>query len=385
MRFLFLLFICLTFSFSSYAAQKAEKQKQLTQLKSKIEKLRKTIEVKENSKSSYIKQLRKIEKKIGALSNQIRSSNLAVKSKQKSLNKLEKNKRQIQQNISLQNNQLSEQLHTAYTLGQQEQLKLLFSQKTATNLQRNLTYYEYFSTYRLKQIELSKLGFDKLLKNEEQIISAKTALEKDLKLQREQKKKLSTDRSKREKVVNNLDNQLKKQGKHLSRLEDDAKNLKNLIDSLSDILVNAPVPENSTKRFASLKGKLSWPVKGKVKKLFGHKKPPSNLLWQGVVIHANRGNNVRAVSRGRVAFSDWLRGMGNLVIIDHGDGYLSLYGHNESLYKSTGEWVEAGEIIGSIGSSGGQSKDGLYFEIRRKGKPQNPSKWCKSRNWFTSV
>ncbi|MCP3688547.1 MAG: peptidoglycan DD-metalloendopeptidase family protein, partial [Gammaproteobacteria bacterium] len=103
-----------------------------------------------------------------------------------------------------------------------------------------------------------------------------------------------------------------------------------------------------------------------------------------VIIQAPTGRHVKAISHGRVAFADWLRGLGNLVIIDHGNSYLSLYGHNESLFKSAGEWVEPGDIIGSIGSSGGQEKPGLYFEIRRKGKPQNPTKWCKSKNQFTS-
>jgi|SaaInlLV_10m_DNA_4_1040232.scaffolds.fasta_scaffold00684_12 septal ring factor EnvC (AmiA/AmiB activator) len=386
MRFLFLLFFSLIFSFNSnsFASDKSEKQKKLTQLKTKIDKLRKTIEVKENSRSSYNRQLRSIEKQIGGISNKIRKSNKAIKTKQRALAKLNNSKKSIQKDIFTQNQQLSEQLHTAYTLGNQEQMKLLFSQQSAENLQRNLTYYEYFSNYRLQQIDVSTQNFDRLVENEKSIKLAKIDLEKILNKQKSQKSSLSSDRSKRKKIVTNLENQLKKQGKYLTKLEDDEKNLKQLIDSLAEILIQTP-PPRSTKKFISLKGKLSWPVKGKVKKLYGRLKPPSNLRWQGVVINANRGNNVRAVSHGRIAFSDWLRGMGNLIIIDHGDGYLSLYGHNESLYKATGEWVEAGDIIGSIGDSGGQSNNGLYFEIRKKSKPQNPTRWCKSSNWFTSI
>ncbi len=386
MRLSIILFtsIILAFSTMSFGSEKTKKQKQLTQLKSEIEKLRNTIEVKENSKSSYNRQLRTIEKKIGNLSNKIRKTRKSVKIKQRALSKLKQNKKAIKQDISNHNQQLAQQLHTAYTLGNKEQIKLLFSQKDAVNLQRNLTYYEYFSSYRVSQIEKTTLIFDQLIMNEQKIISAKKDLEKILSRQKNQKSSLTNDRTKREKIVLKLDKQLKKQGSHLTRLEDDAKNLKQLIDSLSEILINTPVPR-STQKFAGLKGKLSWPVKGKVKKLYGRTKPPSNLRWQGIVINAPRGNNVRAVSHGRIAFSDWLRGMGNLIIIDHGNGYLSLYGHNESLFKATGEWVEAGDIIGSIGSSGGQNKNGLYFEIRKKGKPQNPSRWCKNSNWFRSI
>jgi septal ring factor EnvC (AmiA/AmiB activator) len=116
--------------------------------------------------------------------------------------------------------------------------------------------------------------------------------------------------------------------------------------------------------------------------MFVRYKSGSDLRWQGVIIEAPTGRHVRAVSHGRVAFSDWLRGLGNLIIIDHGNSYLSLYGHNESLYKSAGEWVEPGDIIGSVGNSGGRPDPALYFEIRKKGKPQNPTKWCKSGNQF---
>ena len=386
MRFSIFLFISFILAFGGIAdaSEKIQKQKQLTQLKSKIDKLRKTIEVKENSRSSYNKQLRKIEKQIGAISNKIRKSSQSIKSRKRELSRLGKNKKRIQTDISTHNRQLSEQLHTAYTLGNQEQVKLLFSQQNADNFQRNLIYYEYFSNYRLKQIETSTKHFDRLINNENKIKLAKKGLEKVLNQQQKQKSSLSSDRSKRNKVVLNLEKQLKKQGKFLTKLEDDEINLTQLIDSLSQILVQVK-PVQSTKKFSTLKGKLSWPVKGNVRKLYGRLKPPSSLRWQGVVIHANRGNNVRAISHGRVAFSDWLRGMGNLIIIDHGDGYLSLYGHNESLFKATGEWVEAGDIIGSIGNSGGQSKNGVYFEIRKKSKPQNPTRWCKTSNWFSSI
>ena len=386
MHFSILLFISfiLAFGCNAVASEKTEKQKQLTQLKTKIDKLRKTIEVKENSRSSYNRQLRKIEKQIGAISNKIRKSSKSIKSRKRELSRLGKNKKRIQKDISTHNRQLSEQLHTAYTLGNQEQVKLLFSQQNADNLQRNLIYYEYFSNYRLKQIDASTKHYDRLINNENKIKLAKKELEKVLNKQQKQKSSLSSDRSKRKKIVLNLETQLKKQGKFLTKLEDDEKNLTQLIDSLAEIFIQTK-PAQSTQKFSSLKGKLSWPVKGKVRKLYGRPKPPSNLRWQGIVIQAKRGNNVRAISHGRVAFSDWLRGMGNLIIINHGDGYLSLYGHNESLFKATGEWVEAGDIIGSIGNSGGQSKNGVYFEIRKKSKPQNPTRWCKASNWFSSI
>lgn len=380
----FMLSLSVTFGALAGSSDRETKEKELSALKNRIEKLRKTIEVKENSKSQYNRQLRHIEKQIGDISQQIRASNQAVKLKQQELKQLDDNKKTLENTIYQQNRQLAKQIHTAYTLGQQEQMKLLFSQQNPGNLQRNLTYYQYFSNFRVKQIEQAQQHFSQLVENEKLIKQAKLELERELEKQKQQKQSLSTDRAERKKIVRSLDQELRKQGKHLTQLEDDARNLKQLIDSLSDILTEIPSPTHSTQKFSSLRGKLAWPVKGKVQKLFGQPKPPSNLRWQGVVINAPSGNNVRAVSHGRVAFADWLRGMGNLIIIDHGEGYLSLYGHNESLFKSAGEWVEAGDIIGSIGDSGGQKDPGLYFEIRRQGKPQNPSRWCKSNNWFAT-
>lgn len=379
------LVFCVLFLFclQPLADELKTKEKELSQLKNRIEKLRRTIEVKENSKSSISRQLRSIEKQIGQVGRQIRSSSDKIKAKQRALKTLNREKKQIQAKIGQQNRQLGKQIHSAYTLGQQEQLKLLFSQQNATAMQRNLTYYEYFSRYRLDLIEEAQETFSDLLENENKIQSAKLDLEKVLGTQNKQKASLTRDRSKRKSIIAELERELKKQGSNLTQLEENARNLKSLIDSLAEILIDIPPPKEH-KEFAKLRGKLAWPTKGKVKKLYGKAKPLSNLRWQGVVIQAPLGNNVRAVSHGRVAFADWLRGMGNLIIIDHGNNYLSLYGHNQSIFKTTGEWVEAGDIIGSIGNSGGQKKPGLYFEIRKKGKPQNPSRWCDSKNWFAT-
>ena len=364
--------------------EKTEKTRQLEQLKAKIEKIRQAIEVKENSKSSYSGQLRRIEKKIAQLDRQLRQSTRRIRQHERELVGLQKDKQRIQADLDRQNRALSDQLHTAYTLGKQERLKLLFSQQDPLVLQRNLTYYEYFSRYRSNLIESGKQNYRQLVETESQIASAKRALESARDDQRRRHAELAGDRKQRLGIITRLDAELKKQGRHLSALEEDAAELTKLIDSLTDILTEIPDPPSSNRKFAELRGKLAWPAKGKVRKLFGSPKPPSNLRWQGIIVEAPQGNNVRAVSHGRVAFSDWLRGMGNLVIIDHGQGYMSLYGHNQAIYKSAGEWVEAGDIIASVGNSGGQKKPGVYFEIRRQGKPQNPARWCKSANWFAT-
>lgn len=380
-----LLTLCLLAAPAS-ANQKDLKEEELKALQVKISKLKQTIDVKEDSKSRYTRQLEKIERKVGALSRNIRDTEKKIGQKQAELKKLRKTRKQHQQQLSRENDILAQQVYTAFTLGTQEKAKLLFSQQDPEIFQRNLVYYQYFSNARVKLIDNVKANIDKIIETEIQINNTRLGLEKNHKLQKTQIAQLSKDRNKRKSIIALLDKLLKKQGRYLSKLEDDANQLQNLISSIQEILTETPLqdPEFDRKTFAMLKGKLAWPVKGKLKQLFGRQKPLSGLRWQGIVIDAPAGRYVRAISHGRIAFADWLRGMGNLVIIDHGNSYLSLYGHNESLFKSAGEWVESGDIISSIGNSGGQSQTGLYFEIRKKGKPQDPTRWCKSSNLFTS-
>ncbi len=379
-----LLVLGLAIAVQAPAADKATSERKLRSVLQKIEKVKQAIEVKENSKSRYIKQLKSIESDIGNINRQIRKTGEQIRAKKSELARLRKTRLEHQQRLSRENQVLAEQVYTAFTLGRQERIKLLFSQQNAQTLQRNLVYYQYFSEARVDLIESVRGSIDRIIETEVLIRDARAALEKDQQQLGKQKAGLDKDLAKRRNIIGSLDDQLKKQGGQLARLEDEAAQLQQLIDSIQDLLLPAPEGDIPRKAFAELRGKLAWPVEGKVRRLFGRQKPRSDLKWQGIRIDAPPGRHVRAVSHGRVAFADWLRGFGNLIIIDHGNGYLSLYGHNESLFKAAGEWVETGDVISSVGSSGGQSKSGLYFEIRKRGKPQNPTRWCKADNRFAS-
>jgi septal ring factor EnvC (AmiA/AmiB activator) len=291
---------------------------------------------------------------------------------------LQKLKEKSRNQLSQESSTLAQQVYSAYTLGQQEKIKLLFSQHDAGDLQRNLIYYQYFSNARINLINRVQENIDTLLATEANISNTKKNLEISHQKLEDQKNQLKQNSSKRKAIIASLDQQLQQQSGVLVKLQVGAKALESLINSIEDILIESPEPRFDNRPFAKLRGQLAWPVEGNILKLFGRQKHLSELLWQGVLIEAPVGRHVRAISSGRIVFADWLRGLGNIIIIDHGSSYLSLYGHNESLFKSAGEWVEAGDIIGSIGSSGGQKNPSLYFEIREKGKPQNPTKWCKS-------
>ena len=368
------LIVCL--ATGTLASDRSEQEKKFEVLQQEIERLKQSIDANEGSKSEYVNQLKDIELSIGKLSRQIHDIGVQISNKRSELEKLRQMRLQNQQKLGLEIKYLEEQVYTAFTLGKQEKIKLLFSQQDPKKLQRNLVYYQYFSNARVGLIEEVNHQIDEIIQTEDSIQAIQAALMDDQQMLNQQKAVLVQSQQKREHIVSNLDRQLQQQGNQLSRLEEEAKQLQRLIDSIHDIFDTSPQEVMPHQPFAKLKGKLAWPVEGKLRRLFGRRKPLSNLPWQGVIIEAPSGRYVHAVSHGRIAFADWLRGFGNLIIIDHGDAYLSLYGHNESLYRSAGEWVETGDVIGSTGNSGGQEKTGLYFEIRRNGRPQNPTGWC---------
>ena len=176
-----------------------------------------------------------------------------------------------------------------------------------------------------------------------------------------------------------LGNKIKNQENTLSSLEGSRARIENLLKSLGELLADIPGNPSENQPFAAQKGKLPWPAKGSFLSKFGQSKNQGDLKWNGVLIKANFGTPVQVISHGRVAFSDWLQGFGFITIIDHSDGYMSLYGNSESLFKQTGDWVSAGDVIATAGDSGGQPQSGVYFEIRSRGKPVNPAKWCNSK------
>jgi septal ring factor EnvC (AmiA/AmiB activator) len=380
-----LAFLCLCLAvLPSAASDKSIKEAELKVLQAKISNLQETISEKQDSKSAFVRQLKKIERSISNVSQKISASKNKIIDTESELRQLRTLKKKNQNELSQQNSALAQQVYLAYTLGQQEKIKLLFSQQDSGDLQRNLIYYQYFSNSRVELIKRVQENIDTLLKTEADINHIKQVLETSHQQLEEQKNKLKKNGFERTTIILALDQQLKKQGGVLGKLQVDAKALESLINSIEEILVASPEPRFDNRPFAKLRGQLPWPVKGKVNRIFGRQKPLSELRWQGVLIEAPVGRHVQAISGGRIAFADWLRGLGNIIIIDHGNSYLSLYGHNESLFKSAGEWVEAGDIISSIGSSGGQNKPSLYFEIRKKGRPQNPTKWCNNEKQFSS-
>jgi murein hydrolase activator len=273
---------------------------------------------------------------------------------------------------------LAGQIRAAHMIGHEEPLKLLLNQRDPAQAGRVLTYYQYFGRARAAQIaainghieELNTL--DAALAVEEQRLAA---LEEQ---QRGEVSKLQSARERRGKALQTLEAESKNRARELERLKDQQGGLEKLVRELRRALERIDkFPTDSKDAFARLRGKLAWPVSGKVTASFGQTRV-GGLKWDGVLVAGSQGSPVRAVYHGRIVYADWLSGLGLLTIVDHGDGYLSLYGHNERLYKEVGERVSAGDTIATMGDSGGRQAPALYFEIRKAGRPIDPRPWFKS-------
>jgi len=357
---------------ASSANDREDSHKKLQQVQNQIEKARLKIEKQQGKKSLLEKQIRAQDQQIQTISKDLLQTEQRIQVQQENIQVLKKEQTVLRNELTRQQQALASQVYTSFTLGQQEKLQLLFNQDDPQRLQRTLVYYQYFNRARSELIKSARDSLHKLHENQQALLDTQQKLQKNRQNLKTRLTELKQTRSQRRQLVANLQQQLHKDGRFLQRLEQDEKQLQSLISSIDEALNQQ---QNLSQAFGKLRGQLYWPSAGGIRKLFGRSRQSSNLRWQGVIIEADNGSYVYNIAPGRVVFSDYLRGMGNLIIIDHGDQYLSLYGHNESLFKLPGEWVEAGEIISSAGSPYGT--EGVYFEIRKRGKPLNPTRWCK--------
>lgn len=359
------------------AGERQAKEAELAKLRQRINSLRGEMEVVRGRYDSLRQELRKTERTIGKLAASLRRLKRQLGEQADKLTRLNGERRQLEASVAGQRGRLEQQIRAAYMTGRQEYLKILLNQEEPATLGRVITYYDYLNRARTERIE-TLLGTLRELETVRHQIDEETARIEALQAQRQaEKKELEKSRAERGELLAQLKQELQSKDQQLERMLKDEKELERLILALAEALEDIPAEPGNHRPFDQLKGKLHWPTKGKQVARYGTPRELSGLNWQGVMIQAGEGAEVRAVSHGRVAFADWLRGYGLLLIIDHGNGYMSLYGRNQTLYKETGDWVETGEVIAAVGNTGGHERNGLYFEIRKDGKPTNPSRWCR--------
>ena len=279
--------------------------------------------------------------------------------------------------LERESRELESQVRAAYMSGSQERIKLLLNQRDPATLGRLITYYRYLNDYRAGNIETVSGYIRELAELRSKVAAEETRLVNLAKQRYDELTKLNTAQEKRRQLLVSFRDRMADEGREIEQLAAQEKDLSRLIAELSSILSDYPISSESP--FSEHKGRLTWPVAGSLVHDFGQPRVTDQLRWNGVVLAAPRGREVRSVYHGRIVFSDWLAGLGLLVIVEHGEGYMTLYGYNETTLKNTGDWVAPGDVIATVGDSGGQARTALYFEIRRGTKPLNPRKWVTRR------
>ncbi len=383
LRLTLLLCACLMAGTSN--AQDTQREK-LDHLRQRITVLQQELEKTSESQSEASDALRVSERAISGSNRTLAELAQQQRAANHTLKLLQQQAQQLEIDTRHQQALLGSLLVQQYQGGQQEYLKLLLNNHDPAQVAREMRYYEYIARNRAAWIKILRDDLARLntvTQQARQKNDETAALQAQEKAQR---KTLEKDKVARQKVLKQFAQQLKQQRRAIGRLQRDENRLSQLLDKLSKILAqpksrgifsNEQLPDDrfDGKPFEQLKGRLALPVIGEVANKFGSARPDSTVLWKGLLVRAATGQEVKAVAAGRVVFADWLRGFGNLLIIDHGKGYMSLYGNNETLYKQVGDILRGGDMVATVGSSGGNEDSGLYFELRHEGKPLDPVKW----------
>lgn len=371
--------------------------KDLKQLQDRIKTLQKDLARKETSKTEAADALRDSERAISETNRALILLTQQLTDANASLDQLLEQSKQIQSQIKGQQEQLGNMLYYQYINGQQDYMQLLLKQQDPNEMARNLHYYGYLkrarseniNTLRIQLKQLDTLTRDSHVKKAE-IVKIQTE-------QTMQKQQLEQEKIKRAKILANLSEEISQQQQEISKLKSDEQRLSKLVKEINRLLAqkkstppsapkssslplhNRLLPDSSAsgRSFTSLKGQLRLPVRGELVNRFDSPRQEGGIKWKGLFIRSQNGSEVKAIAGGQVVFADWLRGFGNLMILDHGNNYMSLYGYNEANYKRVGDRVRSGDTIATVGNSGGNSESGLYFELRYQGKPFDPLTWVK--------
>ncbi|MDD5240380.1 MAG: peptidoglycan DD-metalloendopeptidase family protein [Sulfuricella sp.] len=373
-------------TFIAHAAPKDD----LSSLHERIKTLQKEVESTKDKKADATDALKQSEQAISNANRKLRQLAQQQESVGATLNRVQRESRDTQGKISSQQSLLGRLLHHYYLHGQHDPLKILLNQQSPDQLARQLHYYTYLSRARADLIGNLRVN---LAHSRElaQLYQEKSAeLEQVKSEQAKQKIQLEKEKGARKTVLVQINQQITSQRHELGRLQRDEKRLTQLIERLSRLAQprkkkntapqssSRPAPEPSSGALHQLKGKLRLPVRGQLANRFGASREDGGATWKGLFIKTPAGQEVKCIAKGQVVFSDWLRGFGNIIIIDHGDGYMSLYGNNETLFKQAGEAVQAGDTVAATGNSGGNAETGLYFEMRYQSRPFDPAGWVKS-------
>ena len=384
----FILPCVLLLSYPIHAAPPKSSPEDLKQLRQRIDALQKDLASKEESRSEAADALRESEQAISGASRKLSELAQEQRAANGSLSQLQTRSNTVKSDIDRQQLQLAKLLYRQYVGGQHEYLRLLLNQQDPNLIARELHYYNYLSRAHIESINALRTSLEQLDELTRESHNKSLEIAAIRAEQAKQKKHLEQEKAGHKKLLANISLQVEQQRREISKLKRDEERLSRLVERIGKLLAqknrvstlsNSRLPDASTdgNPFAALKGRLSLPIRGELINRFGSQRADGGMTWKGLFIRAPSGEEVKSIAGGRVVFADWLRGFGNLMIVDHGSGYMSLYGNNESIHKRVGDSVKSGDTIAAVGNSGGNADSGLYFELRHQGKPFDPLNWVK--------
>ena len=374
MRLTAILALTLTLGAAPALAQQEVTPAQIEELKERIEDIDDWLEDAEDDRSALERQLAATEKNISRLTRERRSLRQQAEQQQQKLRELEKEAQELTRTLDRQRDSLKKQIRAAWMEGDAPAVKVLLNEIDPDKIARTMTYYEYLSKDTVDRLEAFRQSLQELRNTQAAVQSTRVELARTEESVAIRQQELTESRQERQQTLAALNADIRNRRSEREELESDRQRLENLLEEVQQAINNIPSP-NESQPFASLRNKLPWPVKGQVLSRYGDRYADGKLRRNGLLIATGDEAEIRAIHYGRVVFANWLRGFGLITIIDHGDGYMTLYGHSSSLFTSPGDWVAAGEPIAQAGRTGGTDSPALYFEVRHNGKPDNPGRW----------
>jgi septal ring factor EnvC (AmiA/AmiB activator) len=366
--------LALLFASGSAPAQD-DPERELARVRSEIDALERDLARQITRRDDGLAALKEIELALAATRAELAALAESVGAKRRRQGEIEAERTTARRNLGDEEAALARQLRMSYMTGRQELVKLLLSQENPADFGRMLVYYDYLNRARGERIaavndELAALA---ALAAENDAVEAE--LSRLLEAEESELARLDRSLAERRRLVGEIDAAIASGGDRIERMRAEEARLNEVVARLAELLAGFPI--NSDAPFAEQRGALAWPVEGRIGARFGSLREGGPLVWDGVLLEAEAGSLVRAVYHGQVVLSDWLGALGLVLILDHGDGYLTLYGHNRALLRGRGDWVTPGEPIAEVGDTGGRAQPALYFGIRHDADPVDPVPWFR--------
>ncbi len=353
-----------------------ELEVQLEEMRDQIEAIRQRLGAALGERDEVLDQLADSERAVSAAERARRQTLTLIENQRSELARLNAEQEALQAEVESNSQILASQLAIAYRQGNPSRLRLVLGQDDPRPITRSLSYHGYLTRSRLRAIDQLISTVDALEVNRQAVIERQAELELLADRQQQDIDRMEQARNERQQALARLEQRIRTRQEELAALESAAAELAELIGELAQALADIP-PEVEVTPIADLRGQLPPPLQtARVRRRFGERRT-GDLVWNGWLFEAPAGTEVLAVAYGRVAYADWLRGYGLILILEHGDGFMSLYAHNEALLRDVGDWVRPSDVIATVGDSGGTGQTGLYFELRRDGQPINPAGWIR--------